>query len=255
MSNGPPRDLHEWVSSFEGGTFQGPPEISNEERERLRTVGVVLWRSRKHSQTIMLHAYAALFGIPAFVKEAHRRQPGRFSTDILFHAVQNTASNMWQAFYFDFDENDRPVPRTITPLTGVLNVLHGAHPIPDAPPRPRISDLAMAFFMSQIVRAVEHLACQQGICDEKLFECHYRHLARLVQRSGYRFPTERHHAEELALAVDAHWAEGDPESVACWRNLLQVAERLGISLSPEQIAAFLLPNERCHFEATMLAKN
>jgi hypothetical protein len=255
MTDEPFQRLQRWVLSFEGGTFEGPPEVADEEREQLRTVGLTLWRSRKHSQTIMLHAYATLFGIPVFVKEAHRRQPGRFSTDILFHAVQNTASNLWQAFYFDFDEHDRPIPRTVIPLTGVLNVLHGPQPIPDAPPRPRISDLAMAFFVSQIIRAVEHLACRQGIQDEKLFEHHYRHLAQLVQRAGYRFPNDRHQADALASEVDAHLAGDDPECVACWRNLLRVANRLNIPLSAGQIAAFLLPNERRYFEAVMSAKS
>lgn len=247
--------LQQWVASFEGGTFEGPPPLSDDEREKVRRVGLVLWHSRQHSQKIMLHAYSALFGIPAFIREAHRRQPGRFSTDILFHAVQNTASNMWQAFYFDFDEHDRAIPRTTTPLTGVLNVLHGPHPIPNTPPRPRISDLAMAFFAFQIIRAVEHLARQRGIHDEALFEHHYRHLASLVQRAGYRFPNDRRQAEALALEVDAQLAKDDPECVACWRNLLQVAQRLGIPLSAEQLASFLLPHERRYFEAAMLARS
>lgn len=245
------QELHAVVLSFEGGVFEGPPEVSEDEREGLRRVGLTLWRSRKHSQTIMLHAYAALFGIPAFVREAHQRQPGRFSTDILYHAVQNTASNMWQAFYFDFDDCDRPVPRSTTPLTGVLNVLHGPHPTPSIPRRARISDLAMAFFVFQIIRAVEFLAERAGSADPVLFDLHYRHLARLVQRAGYRFPNDRERVEQLCATVDARLAGVDAETVTCWANLFKVAQRLGITLAPHQIAAFLLPCEREHFRLVM----
>jgi hypothetical protein len=80
-------------------------------------------------------------------------------------------------------------------------------------------------------------------------------LARLVQRAGYRFPNDRHQADALASEVDAHLAGDDPECVACWRNLLRVANRLNIPLSAGQIAAFLLPNERRYFEAVMSAKS
>jgi len=119
--------------------------------------------------------------------------------------------------------------------------------------QPQIYALLRTHF--QIIRAVEHLAHQRGIHDEALFEHHYRHLATLVQRSGYRFPNDRRQAEALALEVDAQLAKGDPECVACWRNLLRVAQRLGIPLSEGQLASFLLPHERRYFEAAMLARS
>lgn len=238
-------ELEAIVSEFEGGEFEGPPDLGETEKERLRQLGLTLWRSPLHAQSIMAHAYSALFCVPDFIAEAHRRQPGRFSSPILRHAIQNTASNMWQAFWFDFDRDDRPIPRDIVPLTGVLRVLHGPQPITTAPPKPRISDLAMFFFAFNIIRAVEFMAVREGINEPKLFAEHFNYIGELVRRSGYRFPTDRAKADWLSRKIDELLAKDDPEVRVCWRNLLNVAKELGLKVSRESIHAFLyegLPN-------------
>lgn len=235
----PLAQLERTVFEFEGGEFEGPPELGESEKERLRKVGLTLWRSPLYAQSIMAHAYSALFSIPDFVTEAHRRQPGRFSSPILRHANQNTASNMWQAFWFDFDSNGRPIPRNIVPLTGVLRVLHGPQPIPTAPPKPRISDLAMFFFAFNIVKATEFMTICDGINEPDLFAEHFSYIGELVRRSGYRFPKDRAKAEWLTAKIDELLVRDHPEVRACWRNLLNVASDMGLKVTKESIHAFL----------------
>lgn len=227
------------VLEFEGGQFEGPPDLSDGEKEQLRHIGLILWRSPIHAQSVMAHAYSALFSVPEFVAEAHRRQPGRFSSPILRHAIQNTASNMWQAFWFDFDKEGRPVPRDIVPLTGVLRVLHGSQPIPNAPPKQRISDLAMFFFAFNIVRAVEFMAVCEGVNEPEIFNEHFNYIGQLIRRSGYRFPKERVKADWLSSEIDCSLVRDHPEVKACWKNLLNVAGEMGLKVSRESIFAFL----------------
>lgn len=231
--------LQAMAQKLEGGKFEGPPEVDETTKERLREIGITLWRSPRHAQTVMAHAYAALFSVPEFVAEAHRRQPGRFSSPILQQAIQNTASNLWQAFWLDFDESGKPVPRNFVPLTGVLHVLHGERPIPTAPPKPRISDLAMAFFAFHIIRAAEFGAQKRGVDDARLFDEHFRYLANLIRRSGYRFSDDRSRMETLCQQVDALLVREHPEGHACWRNLLTVSAQMGLTVSPESISNFL----------------
>lgn len=247
--------LEEAVLEFEGGEFEGPPDLSEREKEQLRRVGLTLWRSPIHAQSIMAYAYSALFSIPDFIAEAHRRQPGRFSSPILRYAIQNTASNMWQAFWFDFDREGRPIPRDIVPLTGVLKVLHGPQTIPTAPFKPRISDLAMFFFAFNIIRAVEFMAVCDGINEPKLFAEHFNYIGELIRRSSYRFPKEKAKAEWLSSKVDELLVRDHPEVKACWRNLLNVAKEMGLKVSRENIYAFLserLPKAAEIFQANCL---
>ncbi|MCS7264969.1 MAG: hypothetical protein NZ805_09075 [Armatimonadetes bacterium] len=248
-------ELEALILGFEGGEFEGPPDLSEGEKERLRQLGLTLWRSPIHAQSIMAHAYSALFSVPEFIAEAHQRQPGRFSSPILRHAIQNTASNMWQAFWFDFDREGRPIARDIVPLTGVLRVLHGPQPIPTMPPKRRISDLAMFFFAFNIIRAVEFMAICEGINEPNLFAEHFNYVGELVRRSGYRFPKEREKAEQLSRKVDDLLARNHPEVIMCWRNLLNMASEMRLKVSKESIYDFLaegLPNASEIFRASLL---
>ncbi|MFA0753594.1 MAG: hypothetical protein IMHGJWDQ_001372, partial [Candidatus Fervidibacter sp.] len=106
-------------------------------------------------------------------------------------------------------------------------------------PKPRISDLAMAFFAFHIIRAAEFGAQKRGVDDARLFDEHFRYLANLIRRSGYRFSDDRSRMETLCQQVDALLVREHPEGHACWRNLLTVSAQMGLTVSPESISNFL----------------
>ncbi len=234
------------VTAWEGGAFEGPPDVDEEDKEQVRQIGLSLWRSLLHAQRIMVHAYAALLSVPEFVAEAHRRQSGRFSTSTLRQAIQSTATTMCQAFWLDPDRSGNLMPRDHTPFTGIVYALHYKERLtPTSPPKPSISPLAMAFFLFHIIRAAEFLAEQQGCRNEAVFAAHYRHLAMLLRRSHYHFPDDRTQVETLCRQVDEVLVREHPETQACWQNLLVQGEALNLGVTAQSVHAFLratLPN-------------
>lgn len=228
------------VTSWEGGQFEGPPDVDEVTKERLRWIGQVMWHSPAHAQRIMVHAYAALLSVPEFITEAHRRQRGRFSTVILRHAIANTAATMWQAFWIDFDPQGKLVPRDLVPFTGVLFTLHRhERPTLALPPKPTISPLPMAFFLFHIIKAAEFLAEQRGISEPDLFEEHFRYLGWLLRRSGYHFPDDQTAIANVCHQVDELFVRDHPEVRTCWHNLLAQSDALGLGISGQSIHHFL----------------
>lgn len=211
--------------------------IEGDDAAVARELGARFWPSPERAYTNFLHAYAALFAIPPFVREALARQPDRFSRERLPHTIATTSGFILDAFGFD-RRMSRPREVIYSPAP-TIRASHsqridrlgnvGKH---------RISDAAMIYFGFHLLCAAETTAAAS---DER----HFAYFRSFFREAGYRFPETRDAAEHFCARTDELMA-GD-EFAELWSNLLHAGAALQIDITVESLERFLLRKSAAGF--------
>lgn len=216
-----------------------------EKVEEARRLGEIFWFPKKRAYNVFLHAYAALFSIPALTWEGVRRQHDRFVHSELPFTVTFTAKFILDAFGYDA-VREAPQDRLYWPAP-VIRGRHGRQVDGNARVvKERISDVAMIYFGTHLIRAAE-LLCDHTIRNmqhEFSLACakHFDYFSSFFRTSNYHFPRNRADAEDFCRRVDESLA-GD-EFAEYWENVFHAATFHGIDLPKEHLRDFLLPHSR-----------
>jgi hypothetical protein len=213
--------------------------------EEARRLGEVFWFPKRRAYNVFLHAYAALFSIPTLTAEGVRRQHDRFIRSELPHTVTFTAKFILDAFGYDA-VREAPQDRLYWPAP-VIRGRHGRQMGGNNQVvKERISETAMIYFGTHLVRAAERL------CDHPLRNMpqeydvvrarHFDYFGSFFRTSNYPYPREREQAEEFCRRVDAELAGA--EFAEYWENVLHAARYHGIDLPKDNLRDFLLPHSR-----------
>ncbi|MCS6858894.1 MAG: hypothetical protein NZT92_01080 [Abditibacteriales bacterium] len=210
-----------------------------------RRLGEIFWFPKRRAYNIFLHAYAALFSIPALTWEGVRRQHDRFVRSELPFTVTFTAKFILDAFGYDA-VREAPQDRLYWPAP-VIRGRHGRQVDGNARVvKERISDVAMIYFGTHLIRAAE-LLCDHPIRNalhdfDVACAQHFDYMGSFFRTANYHFPRDRSDAEEFCRRVDEALAGN--EFAEYWENVLHAAQYHGIDLSQAQLRDFLLPHSR-----------
>ena len=228
------------VDSFETekpSKNDGPaPDLFFLEAEReafAREMGDLFWLPMPRAYAVFCYAYSALFGIPAFTREAVARQNDRFSLKRLPLTIRSTSGFILDGFGYN-RRSERPRKEIYLPGQ-VIRSVHASHA---GNGKMRISNPAMAYFGYHLIRASEQLA-EPSTRDnfDKQCQQHYDYVGDFFRTGGYPFPRERPLADDFSTQTDQILAGSTYADY--WHNITHAAHELGITLNLEHLANFL----------------
>jgi selenoprotein W-related protein len=248
ISTGAIQRLNDWVERFaaeeaqaHAGALAGmrlkvknahSAFVEGEWAEIATKLGPVLWLPPRRAYNVFLHAYSALFCIPAFTLEALQRDPVRFTAERLPHTVRTTSGFILDAFGYDRRvEKRRDVLYWPSPAIRMAHTERGAS-------KPRISNAAMAYFAYHLVCAAEYLAGGDKL-DGQIRQEHYDYFGEFLRRAGYPFAARREDMAAFAAEVDRLLAGADTADLV--GNAVDAAQALEVDLVPEELIKFLPP--------------
>ncbi|NOS67013.1 MAG: hypothetical protein HOO67_01450 [Candidatus Peribacteraceae bacterium] len=219
--------------------------------------------------------HVALFCIPAVTASAHMMQRTRYRDDAKFSSESSRTANMlakavlqegrespsedfstFAIAHHHLPSEDRK-QWDVSPKTVHQKPVHHKHGIPHC---------VMAYSLYESLRAAEFIAEHRGQVltpDER--EIHYKYFAEILQRSGYRCPSDRKDMEAIAQQIDGiagttpmakdmiqralqHLNTYDEEHAAHERAY---PPRTSLSIPPEWVREFLRPHSQRAFDGSM----